>query len=192
MLGYDTAPVLTSTFHDSWYCKVIECDLLNIRKPCFSLSHQEPDTFPWGNSPCVNIHRQPDIVRVRAALGIPRVAHVDIGGLLGALDRQLEGVLGVVRVLGLGRDVGTPVPGALDRIGPEHLVRVGAPSRLARCDQEVYPVCFDDPGRLVAPESCFVGWDLLMNVGISYVYFEEEKVTGAGVTRSEGYVRKHL
>ncbi len=103
------------------------------------------------NSPGVDLHRQPDVVGAGPAPGVPRVAHVDVRRLLGAADGQLERVLRVVSVLGCRRDVRAAGPGPRDRVRPEDLVRVRAPARLARGDQEVDPVRLDDARRLVCP-----------------------------------------
>jgi len=61
--------------------------------------------------PRANGHGQPHVIRPRRALGIPRITHVEVRRLLGSLDGELIGVLRVVRLLRLGRDVETPRPG---------------------------------------------------------------------------------
>jgi hypothetical protein len=52
----------------------------------------------------VDADGKPHVIAVRAAFGVPGVAHVDVGCLLAAGDGELEGVLAVVCLLCFGSD----------------------------------------------------------------------------------------
>lgn len=132
--------------------------------PLTSLGSKQQNIICSGDLPGIDFHGRPYVVRVRATLRVPCIAHVNVSGRLRTRDCQFERVLGTVGILCLGRDVRSTSPGTVNRRRPEDLVRVGAPASLSRHDEEVNTISLHYTRGLVRASRyriCLVFWPSL-------------------------------